>query len=145
MVFTPGIAAMQAAPRCGAWGRQKQRPCRRPAERGRTRCYLHGGRNPGAPPGNKHSLKHGAYAADTIETRRTLKTALTAVSRQADELAAEANPKRPRGRPRKAATPQQALQEAAGAFSRPATAGERTTENPLHGHLEGVRRPPDGS
>jgi predicted esterase YcpF (UPF0227 family) len=29
-------------------------------------CYLHGGKSPGAPRGNRNALKHGFYTADAI-------------------------------------------------------------------------------
>ncbi|MGJ3647085.1 hypothetical protein ACLB0R_01250 [Sphingomonas sp. GlSt437] len=32
--------------------------------KGRRRCRLHGGRNPGPPLGNKNALKHGLRSAD---------------------------------------------------------------------------------
>jgi len=40
----PGIEAIRACRRCGAWARSASRPCRQPVVRGRTRCWLHGGR-----------------------------------------------------------------------------------------------------
>jgi hypothetical protein len=60
-VYTKAVLAMMEAlkhvPRCGAWSRHAQRPCRKPAMRGRTRCRLHGGRNPGAPRGNQNDSR----------------------------------------------------------------------------------------
>jgi len=32
-------------------------------------CYLHGGKSPGAPRGNKNAFKHGFYTAEAIVER----------------------------------------------------------------------------
>jgi hypothetical protein len=64
-----GTLAMHLSPRCGAWGRQAQRPCRN-AAMANGRCRLHGGKNPGAPIGNKRALVHGRYSAEGIANRR---------------------------------------------------------------------------
>ena len=34
------------------------------------KCHWHGGRNRGAPRGNKNALKHGYYTAEAIKERR---------------------------------------------------------------------------
>ena len=99
--YAAGVAAIKAAPRCGAWGRQKQRPCQQPATRGRKRCRMHGGRNIGPPPGNKNALKHVRYSTAAVDAKREV----AAVARKvrsavaAAVRAAEAVTKRPRGRP----------------------------------------------
>ncbi|WP_425516632.1 hypothetical protein [Sphingobium phenoxybenzoativorans] len=41
--------------------------------KGKRRCRMHGGTNPGAPKGNKNALKHGAYTRDIIEKVRMVK------------------------------------------------------------------------
>ena len=51
------------APRCLAKTR-KGKACQSPAVKGRKRCRMHGGTNPGAPKGNRNALKHGAYSAE---------------------------------------------------------------------------------
>jgi glucans biosynthesis protein len=61
------------APRCLAKTR-KGTPCQSPAVRGKRRCRMHGGTNPGAPRGNTNAWKHGAYAADTKAIMRQLAT-----------------------------------------------------------------------
>lgn len=38
--------------------------CQAPAVKGRKRCRMHGGRNPGAPKGNRNAWKHGARSAE---------------------------------------------------------------------------------
>ena len=37
------------------------------------RCRIHGGKNPGAPKGNRNAWKHGAKAASTRETLALIK------------------------------------------------------------------------
>jgi hypothetical protein len=64
-----GLAAAHAAPRCGAWGRQAQRPCRMAAMRGRTRCWAHGGHSTGPKPGSANALKDGRYSAAALAAK----------------------------------------------------------------------------
>lgn len=52
------------APRCLAKTRFG-RKCRSPAVKGKRRCRMHGGTNPGAPKGNQNAYKHGGRAAAT--------------------------------------------------------------------------------
>jgi hypothetical protein len=40
------------------------------------RCRMHGGTNPGAPKGNRNSLKHGLYTAEAIAHRREFSSML---------------------------------------------------------------------
>ncbi len=61
------------APRCLARTR-KGTECQSPAVKGRTRCRMHGGTNPGAPIGNKNAYKHGCYSAVAKEAARFLKS-----------------------------------------------------------------------
>ncbi|OYZ14327.1 MAG: hypothetical protein B7Y35_11200 [Sphingomonadales bacterium 28-64-96] len=51
------------APRCLARTRAGT-ACQSPAMKGRQRCRMHGGPNPGAPAGNHNACKHGARAAE---------------------------------------------------------------------------------
>lgn len=46
---------------CGAKTRSGQ-PCKRRPTKGKTRCKMHGGTNPGAPKGNKNNRIHGIYS-----------------------------------------------------------------------------------
>ena len=46
---------------CGAKTRSGK-PCQNRPINGKKRCRLHGGLSPGAPKGNKNSLKHGMYS-----------------------------------------------------------------------------------
>jgi hypothetical protein len=71
---------------CGAWGRQAQRPCRRPVTPGRNRCRLHGGRNPGPPLGSKNGLIHGGYTREAEAAKR----GRAAAARQARSKVSEA-------------------------------------------------------
>ncbi|WP_408022121.1 hypothetical protein [Sphingomonas lutea] len=50
--------------------------------KGRKRCRMHGGTNPGAPKGNRNAWKHGGYSAKTLEAVRYVK----AISRLAGVL-----------------------------------------------------------
>jgi glucans biosynthesis protein len=57
------------APRCLAMTRIGTE-CQSPAVRGKKRCRMHGGTNPGAPLGNRNAWKHGATSnyAKSIST-----------------------------------------------------------------------------
>jgi hypothetical protein len=59
-VTYPGIEAIRAARRCGAWARSAGRPCKQPVVAGKNRCHWHGGRS-GPPAGNLNGLRHGAW------------------------------------------------------------------------------------
>lgn len=93
---------------CGAYARTTGKLCQRSPLRGRTRCRLHGGRNPGAPRGNQYPLKHGRYTAEAEAARR----AAAALRREAKAAIAaalapaEAVMKRPVGRPKKVREPE---------------------------------------
>ncbi|TRD10906.1 hypothetical protein FGU71_02880 [Erythrobacter insulae] len=63
---------LAAAPRCLAKTR-KATACQSPAVKGRKRCRMHGGTNPGAPKGNQNARKHGGYSAQTKEAMRYVK------------------------------------------------------------------------
>ena len=62
---------LTAAPRCLARTR-KGTACQSPAVRGKRRCRMHGGANPGAPKGNRNARKHGGYSAETMAAVRYL-------------------------------------------------------------------------
>jgi len=59
------------APHCLARTRSGTE-CQSPAVRGRRRCRMHGGTNPGAPEGNRNAWKHGAYSAGAKAAARFL-------------------------------------------------------------------------
>lgn len=65
------LAAMNAAPRCGAHARTTGQPCRGPAMPNR-RCRMHGGK-----AGRKPT--HGRYTRDAIEGRREVRAILRAL------------------------------------------------------------------
>lgn len=45
--------------------------CRCPAVRGKRRCRMHGGRNPGAPKGERNGMwKHGGETIEAVALRR---------------------------------------------------------------------------
>src|SRR3546814_19257533 len=62
------VSKMLAAPRCLARTRRGT-ACQSPAVKGRKRCRMHGGTNPGAPKGNSNALKQGKKDANAIEER----------------------------------------------------------------------------
>lgn len=62
------------APRCGARTR-KGSECQAPAVKGKRRCRMHGGTNPGAPKGNRNAWKHGARSRAFAELSRILRLA----------------------------------------------------------------------
>lgn len=59
------------APRCLARTRQGTE-CQSPAVKGRKRCRMHGGTNPGAPKDNHNAWKHGAQSARSKATAQFL-------------------------------------------------------------------------
>ena len=67
-------ANLANAPRCGAKTRLGT-PCRSPAIRGKQRCRLHGGTNPGPPKGNRNAWKHGNRSAEAQEQLKIVKAA----------------------------------------------------------------------
>ncbi|WP_416385531.1 HGGxSTG domain-containing protein [Tsuneonella sp. CC-YZS046] len=55
---------------CGARNRAGK-SCRCPAVRGKARCRMHGGRNPGAPRGKRNGMwKHGGSTREALALRR---------------------------------------------------------------------------
>lgn len=60
------------APRCLARTR-KGTECQSPAVKGKRRCRMHGGTNPGAPKGNRNAWKHGARAREALAVLQFLK------------------------------------------------------------------------
>jgi hypothetical protein len=59
------------APRCGAKTRSGTE-CRSPAVRGKRRCRMHGGTNPGAPKNNRNAWKHGDRSAEAEEQLKVI-------------------------------------------------------------------------
>ncbi|MGN7161824.1 HGGxSTG domain-containing protein [Sphingomonas sp. SAFR-052] len=68
----PEPEALANALRCLARTRSGT-PCQSPAVRGKRRCRMHGGTNPGAPRGNRNALKHGLRTAEVSALRRILR------------------------------------------------------------------------
>jgi hypothetical protein len=60
--------------RCGARTRSGTE-CRSPAVRGRRRCRMHGGTNPGPPKGNRNAWKHGNRSAEAEEQLKIVRAA----------------------------------------------------------------------
>jgi hypothetical protein len=57
-------------PKCGAYARTTGKPCQMQAMRGKSRCSLHGGKNPEPPIGNQNGLKSRKWSAEQVEQRR---------------------------------------------------------------------------
>lgn len=70
-IYNP-MSKAHAAPRYLAMTR-KGTACQSPAVKGRKRCRMHGGTNPGAPKGNQNARKHGGYSAKTLEAVQYVK------------------------------------------------------------------------
>ncbi|MEZ5709072.1 MAG: HGGxSTG domain-containing protein [Blastomonas sp.] len=60
------------SPRCAAKTRQGC-ACQSPAVKGRRRCRMHGGTNPGAPKGNRNAYKHGGRTAKAMAAAQYLR------------------------------------------------------------------------
>lgn len=71
---TPGTANKLPVARCGAKTRSGA-PCRSPVVRGRSRCRMHGGANPGAPKGNSNARKHGNRSREAEEQLKLVRQA----------------------------------------------------------------------
>ncbi|WP_408609225.1 HGGxSTG domain-containing protein [Alteripontixanthobacter muriae] len=57
-----------------AWPKTRKRTeCQSPAVRGKRRCRMHGGTNPGAPKGNSNAWKHGGRSAAARAAARWIK------------------------------------------------------------------------
>ena len=67
-----GLAAANAAPRCGAHSRRTGQPCRAAAMKGRARCRMHGGR-----AGRKPT--HGRKTNAAIQHRQEFRALMKAV------------------------------------------------------------------
>ena len=63
---------LASAPRCLALTRSGT-ACQSPAVKGRKRCRMHGGTNPGAPEGNSNARKHGGRSARAMAAARYLR------------------------------------------------------------------------
>jgi len=66
------------SPRCLARTRLGME-CQSPAVKGKRRCRMHGGTNPGAPKGNRNAWKHGGRSADAMAAARYLREIARAV------------------------------------------------------------------
>ncbi|WP_367180729.1 HGGxSTG domain-containing protein [uncultured Parasphingopyxis sp.] len=52
---------------------RKGTACQSPAVKGKRRCRMHGGTNPGAPIGNRHAWKHGGRSAEVVSAAQYLR------------------------------------------------------------------------
>jgi hypothetical protein len=62
--------AIRTLPKCQARSKSTGARCGNLAVKGKRVCWLHGGRSPGAPPGNSHARKHGGYTAKAVASRK---------------------------------------------------------------------------
>ena len=74
------VSSMNAAPRCLARTRRGSL-CQCPANKGKSRCRIHGGaKGSGAPRGKANgSYKHGAWTGEAVELRRAASRLLKSV------------------------------------------------------------------
>ncbi len=78
---------LNTLPRCQAVTKTTNRRCKNPAMKGRKVCCVHAGLyKPGAPKGNKNSLKHGMYSAEAIADRKTAQELLNESAELLDEI-----------------------------------------------------------
>jgi hypothetical protein len=71
--------------RCGAKTRQK-RLCQSPAMKN-GRCYMHGGKSPGAPKGTKHGrYTHGVHTQESISRRRYVRELIQSAKAIIDQV-----------------------------------------------------------
>ena len=61
---------LRSLPKCQAIARSTGKSCGNIAVKGKRVCYLHGGKSPGAPPGNRNALKNGNYTAQAKLNRK---------------------------------------------------------------------------
>lgn len=78
-IMQPERLAM--APRCLVRTRMWTE-CQSPAVRGRSRCRMHGGTNPGAPSGNRNAWKHGGRSGEAEGAARMLRAMARLVQAQ---------------------------------------------------------------
>lgn len=64
-------------PRCHAKAKSTGRRCRQLAMKGRSVCFIHGGKSPGAKAGNTNALKTGLHTANAIAERQWLRQLIT--------------------------------------------------------------------
>lgn len=76
---------IRSAARCGAKTRAGGQ-CQCPAVRGRMRCRIHGGLNPGAPRGKANgNFKDGFWTAQATEERKWVKNAIARYAKVTDQ------------------------------------------------------------
>ena len=71
--------ALASVFRCHAQTRRGTE-CQAPAVKGKRRCRMHGGTNPGAPEGNRNAWKHGGRSAEAMAAARFLRSIARLVS-----------------------------------------------------------------
>ena len=61
---------IRTLPKCQATAKSTGKRCGNIAMKGKSVCYLHGGKSPGAKMGNQNAYKHGNYTAEAIAGRQ---------------------------------------------------------------------------
>jgi len=64
---------LRSLPRCQAKAKSTGRQCGNAAMKGKRVCYIHGGRSPGAPKGNRNAWKTGCYDAETRREKEEIR------------------------------------------------------------------------
>ena len=67
---------IRSLPKCRATSKSTGVRCGNVAMKNKRVCYLHGGRSPGAPVGNKNALRHGRYASAAIVERKSVRSVI---------------------------------------------------------------------
>ena len=76
---------LRTLPRCRAKAKSSGNRCKNPAMKGKRVCYLHGGKSPGAPKGNKNAFKHGQFSRSALFERQLVRSLIN----QTNELLAD--------------------------------------------------------
>ena len=81
------INSLRHALRCSARSRRSGMQCKGPAVQGKRVCRMHGGKSPGAPPGERNGrYKNGKRTKAAIEARRVTRDLVRDIRRLLEEL-----------------------------------------------------------
>ena len=74
-------------PRCQAIAKHSGKRCGQVAMKGKRVCYIHGGKSPGAPKGNKNGWKHGRRSKAAIEANKGLRALIKEAKQTVKDIA----------------------------------------------------------